>query len=60
MFSDLVALFFPYQMITLDREQEVALTFTSLKKKIKQLENRVRLHNKLTESGSGGGATTAT
>lgn len=46
-------------MITLDREQEVALTFTSLKKKIKQLENRVRLHNKLTESSSGG-ATTAT
>lgn len=51
---------FSCQMITLDREQEVALTFTSLKKKIKQLENRVRLHSKLAESGSGGAATSAT
>ncbi|OWY98491.1 hypothetical protein PHMEG_00030736 [Phytophthora megakarya] len=31
------------QMTTLQREQHVALTFSSLRRKIKQLENRLRL-----------------
>lgn len=30
-------------MTTLQREQDVALTFSSLRRKIKQLENRLRL-----------------
>lgn len=31
-------------MVTLQRESEVAWTLTSLRKKIKQLENRLRIH----------------
>jgi hypothetical protein len=31
------------QVATLQREQDVALTFSSLRRKIKQLENRLRL-----------------
>ncbi|TYZ66192.1 hypothetical protein PybrP1_007375 [[Pythium] brassicae (nom. inval.)] len=51
----LLALFFlrnsikVFVMLRLEREQEVELTFSSLKKKIRQLESRLRLHNKLGE-----------
>lgn len=31
-------------MVTLQRESEMAWTFSSLRKKIKQLENRLRIH----------------
>jgi hypothetical protein len=31
-------------MVTLQRENEMAWTFSSLRKKIKQLENRLRIH----------------
>ncbi|ETO61574.1 hypothetical protein F444_20472 [Phytophthora nicotianae P1976] len=49
LFLFLLAIFFlrnsltVYIMTTLQREQDVALTFSSLKRKIKQLENRLRL-----------------
>lgn len=37
-------------MIALTREHEVSITFSSLRKKIKQLENRLRLQKMTTES----------
>lgn len=37
-------------MLLAEREQEMALTFTSLRKRIKQLENRLRLQ-KLSRTG---------
>ncbi|EEY65031.1 uncharacterized protein PITG_16488 [Phytophthora infestans T30-4] len=49
LFMFLLAIFFlrnsltVYIMATLQREQNVALTFSSLRRKIKQLENRLRL-----------------
>ncbi|KAG7389885.1 hypothetical protein PHYPSEUDO_009399 [Phytophthora pseudosyringae] len=48
-FMFLLAIFFlrnsltVYSMTTLQREQDVALTFSTLRRKIKQLENRLRL-----------------
>ncbi|KAL3660681.1 hypothetical protein V7S43_014435 [Phytophthora oleae] len=49
LFMFLLAIFFlrnsltVYIMATLQREQDVALTFSSLRRKVKQLENRLRL-----------------
>lgn len=43
-------------MIRLEREQEVELTFASFKKKIRQLENRLRLHSKFGEVGGNAGS----
>ncbi|KAK1944433.1 Transmembrane channel-like protein 1 [Phytophthora citrophthora] len=49
LFAFLLAIFFlrnsltVYIMTTLQREQDVALTFSSLRRKVKQLENRLRL-----------------